>query len=312
MDRLTELSVLVEVVDRGDYSKAARTLGLTPSAVSKTIKRLEMRLGTRLFERTSRRTRLTAEGELLFASARRLIAQLDEAEAAVTGSLEARSGDLRVLAPTTFAIYQLARVAREFRERHPGIRLEFLLSNERLDMAEHRIDVTIMTGRPPDSDMVARKIAASRWVLCAAPAYLAERGVPRTLADLKDHDCLGYRLDAPRGDWSRADLEGIGSLREGGPIASNNGSMLQALARTGCGIVRLAEYHVSDDLARGRLVRVLEQEAEEREDVFAVYSRKSRDSARLRAFIDFLQARFLDHDWQDLARREALQPEEQA
>lgn len=301
MDKLAELGIFTEVVYRGDYSKASRFLNLTPSAVSKAIRRLETRLGARLFERTSRRMSLTKEGELLFTSARDAIASLEAAEAAISGSLTSRRGDLRVLAPTTFAIYQLARVAKEFRELYPQIRLEFLLSNERLDMAEHRIDVTIMTGRPPDSDLLSRKIASNRWILCASPAYLRERGVPRTLADLGQHDCLGYQLDSPRGVWSQRDLEPVASLPTHAPVAANNGSMLQALARTGCGIVRLAEYHVSSDLAHGRLVRVLPGETEEAEDVFAVYPRKLRDSGRLRVFIEFLQARFLDRNWQETA-----------
>lgn len=251
MDRLTELRIFTQVVYRGDYSKAARALNLTPSAISKAIKRLETRLGARLFERTSRRMSLTNEGELLFTNARDAIARLDEVEATISGSLRSEQGDLRILAPSTFAIYQLARVAKEFRDEYPDIRLEFLLSNELLDMAEHRIDLTIMTGRPPDSDLLSRKIASNRWVLCATPGYLKERGVPSSFADLKDHDCLGYRLDSPRGDGSSSDLEPVAALPAHAPFAANNGSMLQALARMGCGIVRLAEYHISADLAHG-------------------------------------------------------------
>ena len=301
MDRLSELMTLVEVIDRGDYSRAAESMRMTPSAISKAIKRLETRLGARLFDRTSRRMRPTADGEALYESAKVIIASIDEAEEAVSGSLDRVSGDLRIHAPPTFALYQLARVTGEFLKRNPAIRLQYILGNERLDMADHRIDIQIMIGRPPDSDLLVRKIATSRWLLCASPAYLAERGTPQTLKDLDQHDCLGHTLEG-RSSWlTRGELELSKSLPQRAPIAANNGSMLQALARVGAGIVRLADFHVAADLAAGRLVELLPGILDETEEVFALYPRKLRNSARVTAFVAFLQEQFSAPDWQEIS-----------
>lgn len=297
MDRLSELRIFTEVIERGDYSAAARTLQLTPSAVSKAIKRLETRLGARLLERTSRTMRPTIEGDTLYGAAKRAIEAVNEAEASVSGSLGAPEGDLRIHVPPTFAIYQVARVVPEFRQRYPNIRLAFVLRNEPLDMAEHRIDVTITVGRPPDSDLLVRKIGTTRWVICASPAYLERRGTPASMEELSQHECLGYALGTPRNSWFQSEGEASSLILSGSSVAANNGSMLQALARVGGGIVRLADYHVAGDLAAGRLVRLFPDDPEERQDVFAVYPRKLRGSARLKAFVDFIQEKFSAPDW---------------
>ncbi|NLR73428.1 LysR family transcriptional regulator [Novosphingobium sp. ERN07] len=298
MDRLSELATLVEVIDRGDYSRAARSLQMTPSAVSKTIKRLEMRLGARLFNRTSRTMCPTTDGEALYESAKSILQALDDAEERVTGTSGEVRGDLRIQAPPTFALYQLARVHGDFIKRFPAVRIEYLLGNEPLDMSEHRIDLQIMIGQPPDSDLLARKIATSRWVICASPIYLAERGVPQTVEDLEQHECLGYSLEGRRSWLARGGLEISTSLGQGASIASNNGSMLQALARVGAGIVRLADYHVVADLAAGRLIELLPGVLEEKQSVYALYSRKMRDSAKVKSFVSFLQEQFSTRAWE--------------
>lgn len=306
MDRLSELSTLVEVIERGDFSRAARSLRMTPSAVSKAITRLETRLGARLFDRTSRTMRATAEGEALYESAKTIIAAVDEAEERVFGSLSQVRGDLRIQAPPTFALYQLARVSGEFVKRYPDVRIEYILGNEPLDMTEHRIDVQIMIGRPQDSDLTVRKIATTRWVICASPIYLAERGTPQTFDELDHHDCLGYSLEGS-GNWlSRGGLEISTSLPQRARVATNNGSMLQALARVGEGVVRLADYHVAADLAAGRLVEILPGALEQFEDVCAIYSRKLRNSAKVSAYVSFLQERFSRREWQDLQGEQAV------
>ena len=248
MDRLAELQIFVTVFENGDYSAAARALDLTPSAVSKAIKRLETRLGSRLFDRTSRSMQATLDGEMLYTNARNAIEAVNEAEASVSGSLAAPEGDLKVQAPPAFAIYQLARIMPEFHQRFPSIRIAFVLSNEPLDMAKTQIDAMITVGQPPDSELLVRKVATSRWVLCASPAYIERHGSPSSLEDLARHECLGYGLDnTPAIVAPDERLETFANL-PGVFLASNNDSMLQALARMACGIVRLAEYHVAADL----------------------------------------------------------------
>ncbi len=297
MDRLVELEVFVEVVERGDFSAAARALGLTPSAVSKTIKRLERRLGARLLERTSRIMRPTREGDRLHTLAVSAIQAVDQAEAEVSGALKSPDGDLRVHAAPTFAIYQIARIVPEFRRRYPDIRLSFMLNNEPLDMAENRIDLSLWVGQPPPSDLIRRKVARSRWITCASPDYIARRGAPRALSDLAGHECLGLALDEARRSAQPPSSEAAGIRLLGSPVAANNGIMLQALARVGVGVVRLAEYHVSADIEAGRLVALLQDEPDEWEDVYALYPGKLRSSTRVRAFIDFLQEAFSSPTW---------------
>ena len=178
-------------------------------------------------------------------------------------------------------------------------------------MAEHRIDATIVIGRPPDSDLLVRKISSSAWVICASPQYLERRGWPATLEDLRDHDCLGYVLGTTgAASTQRQGLESSALLLEGSQLAANNGSMLQALARVGAGVVRLADYHVAADVAAGRLVRLFPDMEEQREDVYAVYPRKLRGSTRLRVFLDFLRETFSAPQWGvDVRLNRPAQPE---
>jgi DNA-binding transcriptional LysR family regulator len=304
MDRFTELEVFVEVIERGDYSSAARSLKLTPSAVSKSVARLERRLGAHLLERSSRRMRPTRDGDALYSRAKQAVVAVAEAEASVSGSLGADGGDLRIHLPPTFAIHQVARLVPEFRERYPKIRLNFILRDELPDLAENRIDASIVIGRPEDSDLLVRRIGSSRWVICAAPTYLERHGAPLCLDDLANHECLGSSLDDLRKTRARSESpERSGLALPATCIAANNGSMLQALAREGVGIVRLAEYHVSADLAAGRLIQLFADEEFDTQDIQIVYPPRMRTSVRLRLFIDFIQEKLASERWSAPQRR---------
>jgi DNA-binding transcriptional LysR family regulator len=290
MDRFGEMNVVVQIVESGGFSAAARALAMTPSAVSKLVSRMEERLGARLFHRTSRSVVLTAEGELFLAAALRALDALDDAETVNDSTLR---GTLRIRSMPTFAKYQIIPLLRHFRERHPHLRLEFHLDNEWLNPLEGGVDVALVGGLPSDSSYITRIICTARWLICAAPSYLAARGKPTSLCDLDQHDCLGFTMKTPWNLWSRRALQEVENVRIHDTIASNQGEMLIALAKAGFGILRTAEYAISSDLRDGTLVDLFpESAALPEEPIYIVFRSQTYLSARSRAFVDFMVQSF--------------------
>ncbi|WP_147426003.1 LysR family transcriptional regulator [Teichococcus wenyumeiae] len=293
MDRLGEMLVFVRAVEDGGFSAAGRSLSLSPSAVSKLIARLENRLGVVLFNRSLRSLALTPEGEAFFPAARRAIAAVEDAEAmAVTGVTAHEL--LRIRSVPTFAVHKLAPLVPGFRRLHPALRLEFLLSNEPGNLLEGGVDLAISIGHLPDSSLVARPIMDMCWVICAAPAYLEEHGMPSSPAELANRDCLNFNKQMP---WSTWTLHGSGRstqrIRARGSVTANQGQMLMALALSGAGIARLADFQIGAHLAAGRLVRLFpDHDALMKDTIYAVYQSKRHLSQRVRVFLDFMDASF--------------------
>jgi DNA-binding transcriptional LysR family regulator len=292
---LRDIAVFVQVAEDGDFSAAARTLTLTPSTISKSIARLEDHLGRRLLHRSSRSMRLTPEGQSFLDAAHRVLDAVEEAEAVVSAT---PSGTLRVRSVPTFARYQVAPLMPTFRRLYPKLRVEFVLSNERTAFLDDGADVAIASGDLPSSSLIARRIASSRWIICASPAYLAEYGMPTSPDDLDRHECLNFLMATKWNSWSTA---GTGLNTEGG-ILANQGDMLLALARAGAGIVRLAEFHISDDLKAGRLVTLFPEHQDRAEEpIYVLYQDKRNLSPRIRVFLTFLQEAFANPPWSALA-----------
>jgi DNA-binding transcriptional LysR family regulator len=292
---LRDIAVFVQVAEDGDFSAAARTLTLTPSTISKSIARLEDHLGRRLLHRSSRSMRLTPEGQSFLDAAHRVLDAVEEAEAVVSAT---PSGTLRVRSVPTFARYQVAPLMPAFRRLYPKLRVEFVLSNERTAFLDDGADVAIASGDLPSSSLIARRIASSRWIICASPAYLAEHGMPTSPDDLDRHECLNFLMATKWNSWSTA---GTGLNTEGG-ILANQGDMLLALARAGAGIVRLAEFHISDDLKAGRLVALFPEHQDRAEEpIYVLYQDKRNLSPRIRVFLTFLQEAFANPPWSALA-----------
>lgn len=286
-----DLATFVRVAEEGDFSAAARSLGLTPSGVSKTIARLEDGLGRRLLQRSSRAMRLTPEGENFLEAARRVLGAVEEAKA-IGSAIPA--GTLRIRCVPTFARYQLAPIIPAFRRLYPRLRIAFVLSNERTASLDDQADVAIASGDRPNSSLIARRIASSRWVICASPAYLAERGSPASPADLGRHECLNFSMQTKWNSWSSV----VGTPNAEGGIVANQGDMLLALARAGAGIVRLAEFHISEDLRSGRLVQLFPDEQDQTEEpIYVLYQERRNLSPRIRAFVDFVERAFADTPW---------------
>jgi DNA-binding transcriptional LysR family regulator len=293
MDRYGEMLVFVRAVEDGGFSAAGRSLSLTPSAVSKLVARMENRLGVLLFRRSRRTMALTPEGEAFYASALRAIEAVEETEASVFSGSVARD-TLRIRSMPTFAASQLAPLIPAFRRAYPSLRLELQLKIEPGNLLDGGMDVAIHVGQLADSSLVAHRFAGTRWIICAAPAYLAQHGTPRRPADLAQHECLNFVPSMSASIWT---VKGVGRasrrIKISSSIVTNQGQMLLELARAGVGIVRLAEFHVVGDLMAGRLVELFpDQQSTEEDPIYAVYQSKRHLSQRIRVFLDFLDASF--------------------
>lgn len=292
-DRIQELDLFLRTAEASSLSAAARALGCSPSTVSKRIRRLEDRLRVRLFHRTSRVLRLTPEGESFMAAAQHVLDAIDEAESGLGQSGFAASGVLRINCALLLAQHQLAPLIPEFLARHPGIRLEIVLSAAPIDPFEHQIDVALQSGSVPDSSMIARRIASTRWSMCAAPDYLRREGTPATVQDLKRHNCLNFLPGSFRSSWPLRGGVELPAAEVRGNIGSNSAELLRSFALAGMGIVRLSDMHVEADVRSGRLVRVLEQHAPDVEEpLYVVYASRRNLSPRVRVFLDFLDEKF--------------------
>jgi len=292
-DRIRELDVFLRVTEETSFSAAARSLDCDPSTVSKLIQRLEDRLHVRLFHRTSRVLKLTREGQQFLEGAHRVIDALEEAENGLTQDHATASGVLRINSPLLIAKHQLSPLLPEFLAKHPGMRVEFILTASPIDLFENQIDISFQSGNIPDSSMVARRIATTRWTLCAAPKYLARAGVPTRIEDLRTHNCLNFLAGSFRSTWPLHVRGDAIAMEVRGNVGTNSAELLHTFALEGLGIVRLSELLVGADLAAGRLVRVLEAfQHEAEEPLFVVYPSKRNLSLRVRAFLDFLNDKY--------------------
>lgn len=289
MERSGEMEVFVRVVAKGGFSAAARSLELSPSAVSKLVRRLERRLGARLLSRTTRAVALTDEGAAYFEAAQRILRDIADAEEATAAS--AVRGRVAVNASLPFGRVVVAPAILAFLARHPGVTVSLSFTDDVVDLMAQQADVAIRMGALPDSALVARRLCASRRVICAAPSYLRRRGTPLAPRDLRDHDCL--RLGFRRSDEGWPMVEGGAPFRQPvtGPVLVNNGETLRQMALEGAGIARLGRWHVAGDLASGALVTLLEAfNPGDLELVHAVHLGGGPTPTRVRAFLDHLRA----------------------
>ncbi|MEI9850264.1 MAG: LysR family transcriptional regulator [Sphingomonas sp.] len=290
-DRARALEVFVAVVDKGSFSAAGRALGLTPSAVSRTVDRIEARLGVRLLLRSTRALALTAEGQAYLRAARRILADLDDAEQEIADRGAPR-GRLRVSAALSHGRLCVVPLLGDFVRLHPHIVVDIALTDALVDIAAGQADVAIRFGPLADSALTARKIGETRRVIVASPDYLARRGTPRVPEDLHRHDCLSFNFRRAEPIWPfRRDGRDF-SLSVHGSIEANNGETLGQLAAIGVGITRVGTFSVAEEIADGRLVAVLEEyNPGDVELIHAVFVGGASTPARVRAFVDFLAAR---------------------
>ena len=277
------------VADAGGFTAAATQLGVSQSAVSRAVLRLEQRLGTSLLHRSTRRVRLTDEGHVFLQACRRVLEDVAEAERSVTSDQQP-VGTLRVSAAVLWGLDPLVTLLPEFTSRHPKIGVHLSLTDRHVDLIEEKVDVAIRVGRLADSSLIARKIGEMRRVIVASPAYIAEKGRPKTPDDLLNHDCLLW--DEEHDDLNRWPFEANGVVRHinvRGRIMSNNAQALYQLAIMGAGIFRMLEYRARPFIRRGELVPLFERSHHEKAiPVHALYLRTNMAKPRIRVFTDFL------------------------
>ena len=301
MDRTAEMTAFVRAVETGGFSAAARGLGLTPSALSKLVGRLEDRLGVRLLHRTTRRLQLTAEGETFFNRARPILTALDEAEAEVAAAGAQPRGLLRINCGSAFGRHQLTPAIPRFLERYPEIELDLTIDDLAPVPTDERYDLTIRIGALDESSAVARRICNLERVICAAPAYLERHGIPRTPDDLQRHNCLWITSLPALRRWPFDTDDGIRVVHISGNIVANNAETVLQLAVAGVGITRLTDVIVGDALRRGALVPVLtEWHHVEPVPLYATYPSGRHLAPKVRAMMDFLVEQFGHTPWRKM------------
>jgi DNA-binding transcriptional LysR family regulator len=295
----SEMAAFVRVVDAKGFSAAAPALGLTPSAVSKLVTRLETRLGVRLLQRTTRALHLTEEGEAFYGAARRIVGEIETLENQISGQSNTPHGLLRVTTSLAFATHQLAPVIGEFLERFPQLQLELLPTDRVVDMVEEGVDIAIRIGRLADSSFMVRKIGEDTRLICAAPSYLARRGTPRRPEELARHNCI---ISRDRSYLNRWPFRIDGQIREievGGRVAVTEGEAQMRMAQQGLGIVRLTRLTVAGAVKSGELISLLEGfRAEEPIPIHAVYPHRRHLAPKVTAFIEFILEKFSPPPWE--------------
>ncbi|MFA6114720.1 MAG: LysR family transcriptional regulator [Sphingomonas sp.] len=290
-DRARALEVFAAVAAAGSFSGAGRALDLTPSAVGRTIDRIEARLGVRLLLRTTRALTLTAEGQAYLGAARRILTDLDDAEQAIADQGAPR-GRLRVSASLSHGRLCVVPLLGAFVQRHPHILLDINLTDAVVDIAGGQADVGVRFGPLTDSPLTARKLGETGRVIVASPDYLAQHGTPKVPEDLHRHNCLSFNFRRAEPIWPfrRDGQEYVLSVH--GSIEANNGETLGQLAVAGVGVARVGAFSVVDDIAAGRLIPLLNAyNPGDVETIHAVFVGGSNTPARVRAFVDFLAER---------------------
>lgn len=286
MTNLGDLEIFSRVISMGSMSAAGRALGLSPAVISKRVKRLEERLGTRLFQRTTRQISLTEAGQGFYERIVGILAGIEEAEAFVSGRSGAVRGTLRVSAPTSFGRLHIAPHLRGFMDSYPELIFNLVLTDDYSDIVGGGFDLAIRIGELSDSSLVARRLAPVRRLLCASPDYLARRGTPQSLEDLAGHVCLPqhtqdvWRLEGPEGDIS---------YRPQGPLYTNSSEVVREAVFSGMGVALRSTWDVGPALKSGELQQVLPQYEGSRNVVLsAVYPSRQFLPIKVRLFIDYL------------------------
>lgn len=294
MDRLRAFEVFVAVVGKGGFAKAADALNTSPANVTRYVAELEAYLGTRLLNRTSRRLSLTEAGQTLFDRGRLILDEVAELEALAGAAAVKPRGRLRINAPVSFGIRHLAPLWPRFMALYPDVSLDIALIDRVVDIVEEGYDLAIRISRAGSQSHVARRLAVSRNLICASPAYIARHGQPESPQDLAaNHRCILYTHATTPDEWSLTDVGGREQmLRLQEAMSCNNGDTARMAALDGIGIIRQPTFLISDDLRAGRLLPLLPGYRSPDIDIVALYPSRRHLSAKVRVMVDFLGEAF--------------------
>lgn len=288
MDKLESMRAFTQVVEAGGFAAAARQMDLSRSAVNKLVINLEEHLQTQLLHRTTRKVSPTDAGRAYYDRCMAILADLEEAELALTRLHQEPRGNLRINAPMTFGTLHLAPLVAQFMAQYPDLHVELVLNDRRIDPIEEGFDVTVrIAAQPPGAGLIAHTLAPCPLVLCAAPAYLQQRGIPTHPDDLKHHDCLHYGHRSQENSWTLGGDERH-SVTISGPLCCNNGEVLRAAALAGLGIVMLPNFIVEKDLHQGQLRPILAAYPPPAINIYALYPVNRHLSAKVTRLVEFL------------------------
>ncbi len=290
MDKLNGLKLLTAVVDRGSYSGAANILGVSPSTISKAISRLEDSLNFHIFHRTTRKLTLTEPGRAYVEIARRLITELEECEQELSRANEEPKGRLRISLPISYGrLYVLPKI-HKFRRKYPDITLELSFDDAYVDMVEQGIDVSVRSGTIEESNLIARQLSPMDFIVCAAPSYVAQYGVPK-IDDYSNHPWIRFRF-RQTGRLAPVFLpngEGTLNLDPSKDIIVDDGEALSELCAQGCGLTQVPHFLARKWIHQGSLLPILPHHRMKGWGVWAIYAKREYLPAKIRVFVEFLQ-----------------------
>jgi len=281
------MAVFAKSVETGSFSAAAEALDLSSQVVGKHVQALESHLGVRLLNRTTRRQHLTEAGEAFYERVKIILAEVAAAEGVAAQSLGTPRGRLRINAGVSFGVHALARRLADYLARHPEVSVDLSLTNRSVDLIDEGFDVVFRVGQLSDSGLIARKLAPYRLQLCAAPAYLAAHPPIHHPSDLAQHECLGFSYTELRRRWAFLSPEGLVEVEVSGRLMADSGEALLSAARAGLGVLLQPSELVQDDLASGRLVKLLPTYPVPTRPLHLLYAPDRRMTPKLRSFIAF-------------------------
>ena len=282
------MRVFVKVVDKGSMASAGKELNLSPSVMSKNLSALEDRLGARLLTRTTRSVSLTEIGHAYLDRARRIIGDVDEAEAAISSVANAPRGHIRITAPSTFSYRHISPHLPLFRKKYPDVEVEMIISDNELNLVENNIDLAIRIALMRDSSLISRKLASNPRAMVASPDYLKQKGKPIHPDDLNNHDIISFQVGNPYNEWHFLIDNKPKIFIAKGMLQLNHGdAILRACINDG-GICMLSRFVVGRHIASGSLVSLLDNFLQEDIPIYAVYPSGKHLSLKVRAFLDFL------------------------
>ena len=308
MNRLENMDTFIRVVEAGSISGAAERLDVAKSAVSRRLKELEQHLGVELFHRTTRRMNLTETGHAFYQQSVRILQDVLEAELATSKAHHTLKGRLKVALPLSFGLMHLGPAINEFSRENPQIEFDLDFNDREVDLMQEGFDLAIRIARLADSSLIARRLASIESVLCASPAYLEHKGIPQSLDELIDHQCLVYNLIKDFEHWHFYDeQENLVRVKIRPYLKASNGEFLRDSAVADMGITLLPTFIAYREIEQGALVPLFRQFTLPKIDAYAIYPQTRHLSQRVRAFVDFLVTRFEGTPYWDRPTRSGIQ-----
>ncbi len=297
MDQFKQISTFVEVVAKGSLSGAARAEGIAPAMIGRRLDALEERLGVKLLQRSTRKLALTDEGMAFLEDCQRILAELEDAESAVSERSAKASGHLTVSAPAGFGRWHVAPLIPSFLAEHRDVSLTLGLNDRVVDLIGEGIDVAIRIAPLTDSKLIGIKLANNKRVVVASPAYIKRHGKPTTLSELAHHNCLAISSDGSQRGWTFTQQGKTVTLKVSGNMECNDGEVLHDWALAGKGLAWRSMWEVGSEIESGQLVSVLDEFAAPGNDIYAVFAQRRHLPLRIRAFVDFLRRAYMAPDY---------------